>query len=392
MAFDSFDCGLLPVEASISRFRGESGVAEYHLMVRATDYASVGDQLDWMLSAYTSALRSIGLDPGTCVFRRFFCSDLPNQAAVLKAYPFADPDIQEEPCAVSWVCQPPAPPAKLGLWAYHVSDPCGALDKTRQGASLSLRRGELAHLWTTGVTCTDQDTSYAQTEGILARYEDCLDARGLTLADHVIRTWFFVQNVDANYKGLVDARREIFAQRGLTPDTHFIASTGIEGAAADVTAKVLMDAYTIGGVRKEQIEFLSAPDHLGPTYVYGVTFERGVSVAYRDRKHVTISGTASIDSAGNIMYPGDVLRQLDRALSNVEALLQDADATLRDVCMFIVYVRDPSDLVAVEQAVRERFGPTPIQVVVAPVCRPGWLVEIECQAIVPASNPALPAF
>jgi len=34
----------------------------------------------------------------------------------------------------------------------------------------------------------------------------------------------------------------------------------------------------------------------------------------------------------------------------------------------------------------------PVQVVVAPVCRPGWLVEVEGLAIIPASNPDLPPF
>ncbi len=70
----------------------------------------------------------------------------------------------------------------------------------------------------------------------------------------------------------------------------------------DFAADVMMDAYAISGVRKEQIRYLSAPDHLSPTHVYGVTFERGVSVAYQDRKHIIISGTASIDSAGKIVY------------------------------------------------------------------------------------------
>lgn len=406
--YRSIDCEPLPAAVNISRFQGQSGVEEYHLMVRPTMYGSVSEQVEWVLAAYERALASAGLRPGTCVLRRFFCSDLPNQAAVLESCPFANPGIippgkipggiisggidTDEPCAVSWVCQPPAPPAKVALWAYHVSDPGSALDKIKQGASLSLRRGELAHHWTTGVTCPEADTSYGQTAGILGRYDDDLQRSGMCLADNVIRTWFFVRDVDANYQGLVDARREIFARRGLTPDTHFIASTGIEGASADIAAIVLMDAYAISGVRAEQIEFLSAPDHLSPTYTYGVTFERGVSVAYRDRKHVTISGTASIDRAGEIVHPGDVIRQLDHTLTNIEALLQQAGAAFQDVCAFIVYVRDPADLAVTQRMMVERFGEAPVQVVMAPVCRPGWLVEIECQALVHANHPALPAF
>jgi enamine deaminase RidA (YjgF/YER057c/UK114 family) len=385
----SFDCGPVPAEVSISRFQGASGVEEYHLVVRPTQCGDLAAQLEWLTSAYHAALGSLAIGSATCILRRFFCSDLTNQADVLKAHRIAGPD---EPCAISCVCQPPAPPARLALWAYHVNDPSGALDRSKSGATLTLNRGELSHLWTTGATHAEKHTPYDQTEAILESHEDSLNACGICLADNVIRTWFFVRDIDANYKGLVDARRDVFARRGLTPDTHFIASTGVGGASADTAATVSMDAYAISGVRADQIQFLSAPDHLSPTYIYGVTFERGVSVSYRDRRHVVISGTASIDSEGRIVHPGDVSRQLDHALDNVEALLTEAGAAFADVCSFIVYVRDASDLDLARRVMRERFGEAPCQVVVAPVCRPGWLIEVECQAIVPAENPALPAF
>ena len=50
-----------------------------------------------------------------------------------------------------------------------------------------------------------------------------------TLAANCLRTWIFVQNVDVNYPGVVKARKEVFATQNLTEETHFIASTGIEG-------------------------------------------------------------------------------------------------------------------------------------------------------------------
>jgi len=392
MDFYAFDCGTLPASVNIARFQGESGVDEYHLTVRPTEYGSIETQLDWLFRAYHNALDSIGLDVQTALFRRFFCSDLLNQAAALKARPFSNPRNTDEPCAVSWICQPPVPPVKVALWAHHASHPGSTLDKIQDGTSLTLRRGELSHHWTTGITCVNGETAYAQTRGILDKYCGFLEARNLSLADNVVRTWFFVQNVDADYQGLVVARREYFAECGLTPDTHFIASTGIEGTSANIAAKVAMDAYAISGVRPEQTEYLAALDHLGPTHVYGVTFERATSIAYRDRKHIIISGTASIDPEGNILHPGDVSRQLDRTIENMEALLRQAGATLGDMCVFIAYVRDPSDHAVAWRQMRERFGDVPIEVAVAPLCRPGWLIEVEGVAIVPASNPELPTF
>jgi enamine deaminase RidA (YjgF/YER057c/UK114 family) len=392
MDYCTHDCGNLSASVNISHFQGRSGVDEYHLIVRPTEYGSIDVQLEWLLRAYRSALDAIGLGTGTAILRRFFCSDLVNQAAAMKASPISNPGGGDVSCALSWVGQPPVPPAKVTLWAYHIRDPKAELEKVREGTHLALRRGELSHHWTTGITCPTGETSYGQTRGVFERYDALLAKQGLSLADNVIRTWLFVRDIDANYQGLVAARREFFAECGLTPDTHFIASSGIEGASADVAAGVAMDAYAISGVRPDQIEYLAAPDHLSPTQTYGVTFERGTSVAYRDRTHVIISGTASIDHHGNILYPGDVSRQLDRTLDNIDALLKQAGAALEDMCVFIVYLRDPSDHAVARRRMQDRFGDAPIEILVAPVCRPGWLIEVEGMAVIPASNPTLPLF
>lgn len=391
-AFLSLACGSIPASVDVSRFVGESGASEYHMVLQPQEYGDFEEQLRWLHEAYQDALAQLGLRPATSVFRRFFCSDIANQADTLSSWPLSDKRPTDDPCAVSWVGQAPAPPAKVALWAYHIDDPRSELDKRMEGDCLCLRRGDLAHLWATGITAAEERGSYRQTEQILTQFESFLHQRGLSLRDNVLRTWFYVRDVDTNYQGLVDARREVFAARGLTADTHYIASTGIEGHSADPASTVTMDAYAISGISKHQIEFLSAPEHLSPTSIYGVTFERGVAVGYRDRKHALISGTASIDHAGNIVHPGNVLQQLERTLENIEALLTKASITLGDGRAFIVYVRDAADINALDHILRERLAGSPYLIVTAPVCRPGWLVEIECIAITPACDPTLPSF
>lgn len=393
MEYLPFDPGRLRAAVRISRFRGLSGAVEYHLVIRPTEYGSIDRQLDLVLRAYREALGAIGLDTRTALLRRFCCSDLPNQAAVLEACALSSRHNQEEPCAVSWVSQPPVAPAKVVLWAYHLDDPTRGIDKALDGETLTLRRGALRHHFTTGITnAAPGESSYEQTWKGLEKYEAFLNANQLSLASNVIRTWLYVRNIDVNYQGMVAARRRFFAERGLGPDTHFIASSGIEGGAQNVAANVLLDAYAISGVRPEQIAFLKALDHLSPAHLYGVTFERGTSITYRDRKHVFISGTASIDARGEVLYPGDLSRQLDRTLDNIEALLENAGATLDDMGTFVVYIRDPSDHELAGRKMQERFSAVPIQLVVAPVCRPAWLIEVEGQATIPASAPQLPEY
>jgi len=206
-----------------------------------------------------------------------------------------------------------------------------------------------------------------------------------------LRTWLFVRDIDTHYADVVTARRDFFAEHGLTPQTHFVASTGIDARAADPTALLTLDAYAIRSVRPEQITYLRAPEYLGPTHLYGVTFERGVAIEYRDRRHILISGTASIDPAGQVVYAGDVDRQVARTLTIIAALLKSAGAEVGDLSALTAYVRDPADLPLVAGRMRATCGPVPTAVVVAPICRPAWLVEIEAAAVVAIDRPELPS-
>ena len=206
------------------------------------------------------------------------------------------------------------------------------------------------------------------------------------LASHCVRTWFFVQNVDVNYAGVVKARKEVFITQNLTEKTHYIASTGIEGRHADPSVLVQMDSYAVDGLEPGQVQFLYAPTHLNPTYEYGVTFERGTAVTYGDRKQVFISGTASIDNRGEIVYPGDIVKQTERMMENISVLLKEADATTRDITQAITYLRDMADYAVVKKYFEAHYPDLPHLIVLAPVCRPGWLIETECIAVVPTES------
>lgn len=376
----------------VSCFRGISGVEEWHFVVEPANPGSIEQHLSQVERGYHEALAACGLPAGCAVWRRFFCSDIANQAAVLLTRPFADPAAPEEPCAISHVGQPPVPDAKVVLWACHIHDPRHPLEKRLDGGTLALRRGPVVHLWTPGLVRSGADSPYEQTRDIFSAYTAMLRRRGLTLADNVVRTWLFQPYIDTGYRGMVEARREFFTAHGLTAETHYIASTGICGRHERADARVFMDAYAVGGLRVEQTQYLTEESRLGPTAAYGVTFERATAVSWEDRRQVYVSGTASIDPQGRIVHEGDVVRQLDRTLGNIEGLLAQAGAGLDDMAVYVVYLRDPSDHARVMPALRERVGDAPLAVVAAPVCRPGWLIEIEGMAVVPAVCPGLPLF
>ena len=92
------------------------------------------------------------------------------------------------------------------------------------------------------------------------------------------------------------------------------------------------------------------------------------------------------------MFPKDVVKQTHRMWDNVEALLKEADCTYDDVMEMIVYLRDVADYQAVKELYEERFSDKPYVITLAPVCRPGWLVEMECMAVKKIDKPEHPAF
>ena len=47
----------------------------------------------------------------------------------------------------------------------------------------------------------------------------------------------------------------------------------------------------------------------------------------------------------------------------------------------IVYLRDIADYAVVKEMFDKRFPDIPRVVTLASVCRPGWLVEMECMAV-----------
>ncbi len=367
----------------VSKYEVIDGVSEYHAIIRVTNpRLTYAEQVEEVLSAYDELIQG-ELKGATAVFKRFFLSDAANQANYLLAL-----QTESEDCPLSIVEQAPLDGSKIALWAYLQN---GVHTKTLPNGMYEVKHGAYRHLWMAGA-CNQATNSEYQTRLLLNDYVMQLLEQGCKLADHCIRTWFFVQNVDVNYAGVVKARNEVFVTQNLTDKTHFIASTGIAGRHANSKVKVLMDTYAVDGIKKEQVHYLYAPTHLNPTYEYGVSFERGTYVDYGDRRQVFISGTASINNKGEIVHPGDVRKQTLRMWENVETLLAEAECTFEHVGHLLVYLRDIADYMVVKEMFEERFPNIPKVYLWAPVCRPGWLVEMECMAVKAIKDERFPAF
>jgi enamine deaminase RidA (YjgF/YER057c/UK114 family) len=368
------------VSVGLGEFQGggKEHLSEYHviLSVSATG-APFKEQLE---AVQAESLKVAGALGGRALVRRYFASDAANQAEEIR-----NGDAALPPCAVSLIQQPPANGTKVALWMYLVS--AGDVRMLAPDV-LEAVHGSYRQLWITSMTHPAGKTALTQASTLFRNYNARLAANGGTLALNCLRTWLFVRDIDLRYADVVHARTAFFDTHGLTKDTHYITSTGIEGRTACTESFVMMDALAVDGLTEGQITFVQAPDYLNRTSDYGVTFERGTAVTYGDRRHIFISGTASINDHGEVLYPGDVLHQAERALQNIEALLHTVDAGLADIKQAIVYLRDHADYHAVSAFLSERLKNHLI--VIAPVCRPAWLIEIECIAITPTGDPRYP--
>lgn len=354
---------------------------EASFIIHASDpNASFTTQLQEVISRYNE-LRNQLIPGAEAVMKRYFLSDAANQEDEVYATDECD-------CALSVIQQPPLDGTKVALWVYVLK---GIKNQNcAQGVS-RVTHGAYEHLWLAGETISSSNSKY-QTTRLLEDYVMRLIENECTLKDNCVRTWFFVNDIDNNYEGVVKARNEVFVTQDLTANTHYISSTGIGGRVADSKVSVSMDAYAIKGLLPNQMTFLYALDHMNRTSEYGVSFERATQIDYGDRRHVFVSGTASIDNKGQVVYPRDIKRQVKRMWENVDAILDEAEMHFDDITFALVYLRDPADYAVVSTMFHEQFPHTPYVLLHAPVCRPGWLIEMECMAVKANHDERFPNF
>lgn len=334
----------------------EFGQMECHMMMEPLDKDVSAEECIKGLNKGLKLVLDTELKGYRIVFRRWFLSDAALQTDLIEEK--GNPE-------VSIIQQPPMNGGKAALWVWLMKDVSSRYTYSFKSDIRSGKQG-----------------SYLQMKEIFEDYSCSLAKENLNISEHCARTWIYVRDVDVNYSGIVQARRELFDGWGLNKDTHYIASTGINGQTKDFRNLVSMDAYTVTGLESKDIQYLHAYENLSPTHFYGVTFERGTALHFEDRTQILISGTASIDKEGLIVAQGDIEKQTDRTFENIGALLHEAGADFKDIAQMIVYIRDTADYKKVERYVSDRFPSVPRVITWAPVCRPGWLVEVECIAYV----------
>lgn len=356
--------------AEVFCFSNNTEAKEYHITVHINNTRlNFRQQLETLINSYNE-IRIRLSDNAVAVFKRYFLSDAANQENEVF-------DLETSDCAISVIQQPPIDGSKVALWAYLIA---GVKTCVLKNGLYMVKHNSYKHLWLGNYYVPEINSEY-QTRMMLQNYVIKLIETGCTLADNCVRTWFFINDIDNNYGGVVKARNDIFMTQNLTPNTHYISSTGIGGRQSNHEILSQMDAYSIYGIKDGQMKYVYASDKMNRTSEYGVSFERGTYIDYGDRRHIFISGTASIDNKGNVLYVGNIKCQTQRMIENVDALLKEADMDFTNIGVMIVYLRDIADYNIVKRIFDDKFKNCPCIIVNASVCRPNWLIEMECIGI-----------
>ena len=112
----------------------------------------------------------------------------------------------------------------------------------------------------------------------------------------------------------------------------------------------------------------------------------GYSRAVRIGNTVRVSGTCATDTDGSVVGVGDVAAQVARCFEIIEAALDGAGAGLGGVVATRIYLTNIDDAAAAGEVHGAIFGevrPACTMLAVSALVNPDFLVEIECEAVIP---------
>jgi len=218
-----------------------------------------------------------------------------------------------------------------------------------------------------------------QTSEIFAQMETALRDLGMVWSD-VYRTWFYNHDILDWYGEFNAVRTDLFHARkvfdGVVP-----ASTGIGGGNA-------IDAALVAGLvalqpKSEDVRIFQVDSPLqSSARDYGSSFSRAVEVACLDHRRLYVSGTASIDKAGNTIFLDDCRSQVAKTMEVVQAILESREMGWGDVNRALAYFKRAQDAPFLAAYRQENDLPRfPVIVAENDVCRHDLLFEIEIDAV-----------
>jgi enamine deaminase RidA (YjgF/YER057c/UK114 family) len=252
------------------------------------------------------------------------------------------------------------------------------LDGRVVGRAFEDEDAEYCHLG--GVLPADASQSRpSQARSGFERMEAALRRAGMDFSN-VVRTWIFLENILDWYGDFNKVRTAFYQERGVF-DGLIPASTGI--GAANPSGAALVTGLIAVKPKHRDVRISAVPSPLQcPATSYRSSFSRAVELHLTGRRHLYISGTASIGPDGQTIHHGDVDKQIGRTMEVCEAILESRQMTWADATRVVVYFKDMRDAPRFAEYCRRRQLPElPMALSHAAVCRDELLFEVELDAV-----------
>ncbi len=369
-------------------------------------HGSGAAQAERLYACLPQILDRVGARLCDVVWERAFFRDLANDLGPFQsfrgaAYRQADVSAEQMPL-ISLLQQPPCLPGRaLELQAYVVVPTTGQSVQIEtiptsgdpSSGEVSLPAAKLLeidgfrHLYAAGFA--GQPEHAAPCESFADQCDSMFNNAGHMLRRHarsfrdVLRTWCYLIDIDRDYDAFNASRNDFFRSEAIQ---RLPASTGIGAGLYPPGNRCGMDLYALLNPDGATIEIMHAST-LNEAPEYGSSFSRGMKLGLPGKTILYISGTASVDEDGATVHIDDAQRQIDRMLLNVQELLTPQAAQFGDVVQAITYLKSADYLDRFQQALPQyEATQMPNSIVVADVCRPDLLCEIEMIAVLPADE------
>ena len=368
------------------------------LMITPRGSGKVREQIQEVLSVIRTALEKQP-HPMAVTVQTVFLKDARDQGECERAFAaFYGPRLP----VTNFVLEAPCCGAALAVEAWAIGGK-GVRVEHFGPQALSVSYDSVRWVYCAGVTPGASVRGvYPQTLDVLARLRAALTGAGSSF-QRVVRTWFYLGGITEpeaggqRYQELNRARTDFYqdipfhcsSQAGNGSGGVYPASTGI-----GVSGNGLVAGCMALETKRDDVLLLQLENpQQTPAYAYGPEhspqspkFSRAVALVLGNYVTTWVSGTASIvDSESR--HLGDPEKQTAQTIDNIERLIaaenfasrgvKGAGASLRDLAKIRVYLKRGEDLAKCRAICEQRFGSVPAIYVVADVCRPDLLVEIE---------------
>lgn len=316
-------------------------------------------------------------------------------------------DFTERMPAVNFIVQPPCGGQAVALEAWAIGGE-GVHSEFLDSGAVTVEYDGLKWIYTNGIHVPmNESGAYVETQEAFEKLARSLESAGVTFND-VTRTWLYqggITEAEVNtrgesverYRELNRSRTDFFEQLEESGTMSIVrdgracypASTGIgmHGSGLKVSCMALQTKRNdVRLIPLENPNQTPAFDYERRFSVKSPKFSRAMAVLIDNYVTVWISGTASILDSESV-HAGDIEKQTEQTIDNIEALIspdnfrrhgiEDAGALLSDLARIRVYVKRVQDYEKCRAVCERRFGAAPAVYVVADVCRPELLVEIE---------------